>query len=286
MAKVSKKVLGRRRRGALLIFLIILALCIILPVRCSQCNKEETIDEAEGAITLDETDTTEIKPNENILSSQDENNITTTIAVVEAEEATADPSPYISLAVDPILQNPELPTGCEITSLTMCLNYLGYSVDKLTMADNWLICANFGDATFGEAFIGSPYNASSYGCYAPVIAQTARNFIEAQGGSQVVTDITGSDFDVLLNYVAKGVPVIVWVTIGMTSNVEERSLYVTDEGKEAVFLVNEHCVLLCGYDRNAGTVTVCDPLVGRTTYDRSIFEDRYELMYRQAVVIE
>ena len=32
------------------------------------------------------------------------------------------------LDAQPILQNPELPTGCEITSLTMAMNYLGYDV--------------------------------------------------------------------------------------------------------------------------------------------------------------
>lgn len=32
------------------------------------------------------------------------------------------------------LQTPELPTGCEITALTMVLNYYGFSVDKTTMA--------------------------------------------------------------------------------------------------------------------------------------------------------
>lgn len=33
-----------------------------------------------------------------------------------------------------IIQNPELPTGCEITALTMVLNYYGYPADKIVMA--------------------------------------------------------------------------------------------------------------------------------------------------------
>ena len=37
------------------------------------------------------------------------------------------------LDVDVIYQRPELPTGCEVTSLTALLQYLGFDVDKTTM---------------------------------------------------------------------------------------------------------------------------------------------------------
>lgn len=39
---------------------------------------------------------------------------------------------------DIILQLPELPTGCEITSMTMALNYYGLNADKVTMATKYL----------------------------------------------------------------------------------------------------------------------------------------------------
>ena len=35
-------------------------------------------------------------------------------------------------------QYPELPTGCEITAMTMVLNYYGYNVDKVTMALDYM----------------------------------------------------------------------------------------------------------------------------------------------------
>lgn len=61
-----------------------------------------------------------------------------TKGVVTYEEATnsnqttaAVRSSYKRLDVECVLQNPELPTGCEITALTTVLNYLGYNVDKL-----------------------------------------------------------------------------------------------------------------------------------------------------------
>ena len=39
----------------------------------------------------------------------------------------------ILLAVPQILQNPELPNGCEITSCCEVLNYLGFPADMLFM---------------------------------------------------------------------------------------------------------------------------------------------------------
>ena len=50
-------------------------------------------------------------------------------------------------------------------------------------------------------------------------------------------------------------------------------------------LVSCVIMLLCGYDLNANTVTVCDPLEGKVDYDLDKFEDRYSLVYQQAVVI-
>ena len=44
----------------------------------------------------------------------------------------------IQLPVPRILQNPELPNGCEITSLCMLLRYLGFDADKCILADRYL----------------------------------------------------------------------------------------------------------------------------------------------------
>ena len=44
----------------------------------------------------------------------------------------------VQLNVENILQNPELPNGCEITSAAIVLNYLGFDIDKVTLAENCL----------------------------------------------------------------------------------------------------------------------------------------------------
>ena len=55
-------------------------------------------------------------------------------------------------------QYPELPTGCEITSLTEVLNYLGYGIDKETLARNYLDMRDtVTQGCFVEYFWGSPW---------------------------------------------------------------------------------------------------------------------------------
>ena len=49
------------------------------------------------------------------------------------------------LNVEQLLQNPELPSGCEVTSLTVALNYLGYDIDKITMCDTYLDMGAIGE---------------------------------------------------------------------------------------------------------------------------------------------
>ena len=70
-------------------------------------------------------------------------------------------------------QLPELPTGCEVTSLTMVLNYLGYDADKTDIAANYLEKGDYPDANPNTTFVGTPFDKASYGCFAPVITDCA-----------------------------------------------------------------------------------------------------------------
>lgn len=284
MAKVTKKQLGRRRRmGLLVLILLIAAICFSIS-KCVSHFRDKPSEQVSitenNAATVTTAATATTVPG--VLYQKE---ISMTTEALLPEEPDKLPADSWQLEVTPIMQNPELPTGCEITSLTMALNYAGYSVDKLTMADEYLIRSDPYLTTFGEAFVGSPHDPTAWGCYAPVIVETAKTYIASQNGTETVQNLTGCSLKTLFCQVANGTPVITWATIGMTDNVEERYYWTTPNGDDAVFLSNEHCVLLCGYDLNANTVTVCDPLEGMISYDMTLFENRYELMYRQAVVI-
>ena len=190
-----------------------------------------------------------------------------------------------ALAVQPIQQNPELPTGCEITALAIVLQHLGYDVDKVSLAKDYLPMGAIGETDFWDAFLGEPWDPAAYGCYAPAIIQAAAHYLKDQGGSQTIYDLTGNQPIDLYREVAQGNPVIVWATINMRP-IEATTAWVVG-GERLQWLAPNHCMVLIGYDLEADTVTMCDPLQeGLTVYDRATFEDRFRGMFSQAIVIQ
>lgn len=210
------------------------------------------------------------------------------------QNGVADPSGNKKqINVKNILQNPELPTGCESVSLTILLNHFGYTVDKLTLVRNYLPKMDFYwsggiyyGADFRTTFAGDPESANSYGCYAPCITTTANKYFAANGYSAKANDLTGADFDSLLtDYIYNDIPVLIWIT---SSNLHETmltSIWTTPAGEKVQWLAYEHCVVLTGYDRNNGLISVSDPLIGNTTYDYSRIRQRYIDLGQQAVSI-
>lgn len=191
-----------------------------------------------------------------------------------------------------VMQNPELPTGCEVTSLTMLLNFYGFNVSKLTLADNFLPKFNFfykDNVLYGADYIttfpGNPRSSSGYGCYTPCMVTTAEKYFNYLGNNEYhLRDITGSEFETLLTYVASGRPVMVWATMGMIEPIDTVT-WTTPEGKRMTWKGNEHCLLLTGYDKNKGIVYVNDPLRGKVSYVSSVFNLRYIQMGKYAAVL-
>lgn len=188
------------------------------------------------------------------------------------------------ISVPMILQNPELPTGCEVTSLTMMLNYLGYYVDKCYIADNFLPKTS-SLANPNNYFIGDPHQISGFGCFARVITKTANDYLASVGSSYKAIDISNSTPSQLYSYIQSGIPVIVWATMNMQDTYVSRTWTATDTGEEINWHIHEHCLVLVGYDPINGIVTMNDPLVGIVTYSATTFETRYAQMGSQTVVI-
>ena len=182
-----------------------------------------------------------------------------------------------------INQNPELPTGCEVTSLTMVLNHLGFDVGKGTIADNYLEKGPVGSTDFNKKFVGDPRDDSSYGCYAPVITKAANKYLSAKGSSLKATNTTGKGLEELFTYIDSGTPVIVWGTID-----NKQGRYTTTwnvDGKTIQWYSPEHCMVLVGYDDSK--IWVADPMHGDIrSYDRSTFNDRFNSLFKQSVVIK
>ena len=75
-------------------------------------------------------------------------------------------------------QSKSFPTGCESVSAVMLLHFLGYDISVNEFIDRYLDLQEFewgNGELYGpdprNYFCGSPYDAESFGCYAPVIAR-------------------------------------------------------------------------------------------------------------------
>jgi len=190
------------------------------------------------------------------------------------------------LPVEYISQLPELPTGCEITSLAEVLNYLGYKVDKEYLAENDLKMLDDLDGSFNNYFIGSPWDEGGWGCFAPAITTAANKYLTSIKSTKKAYNISGSTLSQLLTEVQNGNPVIVWIT----TRLDERTVFDNIEmnnGTTFKWPENEHCVVLTGFDLNSPqTVTVADPLAGVVDRTYSKFNSRYNELGKRAVVIK
>ena len=197
------------------------------------------------------------------------------------------------IKVKNILQQPELPTGCECVSLTMLLNYFGYNVDKVTLVREYLpkldfyyLNGNLYGADFTTTFAGDPESADSYGCYAPCITITANKYFIANKINNKAFDLTGTEFDDLLSdYIFDDYPVLIWITHTDLHESVLTTKWLTPDNKSVQWRSFEHCVVLTGYDKKKGLIYVSDPLVGNTSYDYKKLKQRYNEMGKQAVCI-
>lgn len=219
-----------------------------------------------------------------LLLFQDESSISgSSISISSNNSGDSDTNDDLKTNFQAINQNPELPTGCEVTSLTMVLTYLGVSADKLDIADNYIDKGPVGSTNFYEKFVGDPRDESSYGCYAPVIKKTANKYLSDKGSTLVASDISGKELEDLFSYIDSNTPVIVWGTVD-----NEEGSYTTTwniNGTTLRWYSPEHCMVLVGYEDDK--IWVADPMHGDVrSYDRSTFKSRYNSLGKQAVVIQ
>ncbi|MEI3172118.1 MAG: C39 family peptidase [Lachnospiraceae bacterium] len=198
------------------------------------------------------------------------------LPVLEKTDKTSE-----EIEMENILQNPELPTGCESVALTMVLKYLGFDLEKTTIADDYLV---FADRNFAMGYIGNPHTEDGAGIFAPGLVKTANNFLEAQESEKRGFDISDTDFEDLYNYVAAGIPIIIWNTMYLEKPVPTDEVC-EFEGKTYRWFRNEHCMVMCGFNKENGTVLIQDPLDGLVERDAETFAKYYEELGKNAMII-
>lgn len=197
--------------------------------------------------------------------------------VAQARDAEPAAVAQVALDVPCYLQNPELPTGCESVALTNLLRFWGFSLSNTELAVNWVPRST---SDFVYTFLGNPFSEDGGCIMAPGLTDAANDFLESSGSDLRASDISESSMAELLEYVEQGEPVIVWTTVGMQ---EPNIVLGASDGY--VMRDGSHAVVLCGFDRDAGTVTVADSLDGVVERDAWAFQRVYEVMGSLALVI-
>lgn len=152
-----------------------------------------------------------------------------------------------------IPQFPELPRGCEVTSLAMLLQSAGVEADKMNLAEEVVKdptphTIKNGQIHFGnphKGFVGNMYTFSKpgYGVYHEPILKLAENYLPNK-----MINLSGQSFEELKIPLSDGRPV--WVIINIEYRELEESYFQTwqtDEG-EIKITRKEHSVLITGYD--------------------------------------
>ena len=185
------------------------------------------------------------------------------------------PSENYQLDVKNVLQKPELPNGCEVTALTIVLNFNGIDVTKTELSDNYLPKIDDLSADPNEFYLFEPRNGSGFYCYAGALKTCAEKYLTEKGINKTVEDLTGSDVNTLYGCIRDGRPVVVWGTL----------MWHTPEKNNYGLYKNLHCLVLTGYTDT--TVTIADPLYGDAwaTIDRDTFETVWTLMGQRALLI-
>ena len=200
------------------------------------------------------------------------------------------PTGSVLLNVPTQSQLPDLPNGCEVTSLSMLLTAGGTPVDKDVLAreqptsltppvfsgpaGDFYSISRWGNPN--RAFVG---NVDGYG-YGIYHAPLARLLNKKTDGHAL--DLTGRSFSEILARLRLGTPVVVWTT----STFEPTTRWVTWTTPEGPVRATqlEHAVLLVGYTRDK--LIVNNPLTGRREQvSPAPFIAAWQQMGRQALTL-
>ena len=180
-----------------------------------------------------------------------------------------------------IMQKPALPNGCEVVSLAIVLNYLGYDIDPLTLYNDYMPKSPYKAGDPWETYVGDA-TGLGLGCYAPCVALTGNRYLGYLGSQHRVYTASGKELSEYEKYLDEGIPVIFWGLINM-NGVDRYAWNDYFNGEKVVWHSFSHCLVLIGYTDNG--YIFCDPLEGVIEYPKADVEKSFEINFRQACVI-
>ncbi|MBR1481606.1 MAG: C39 family peptidase [Ruminococcus sp.] len=200
--------------------------------------------------------------------------------------------------VNALLQD-ELESGCEVYSATMLLQYYGYSIDEFVFAEDYLTVMPTwvdDDGIYYGPDLNSAFAGEvewGYGAYAPALRKAINTYLaEEDSDYEAVAEKDVTLQTLYESCLRRDKPVMVWMTTDMAlpeetiswtiDYVDENAAF--EEGDTFEWPVNEHCMLLCGYDED--NYYFADPLEGSIVrYEKELCEEIFEAMGGQAVYL-
>lgn len=182
-----------------------------------------------------------------------------------------------------IKQLPELPRGCEVTSLAMMLQHAGVKVGKMELAKEVKKVPFSQNGLRGnpyDGFVGDmySYNKPGLGVYHGPIQKLAEKYLPNR-----VVNLTGKDFSYVLRMLDKGQPV--WVITNSWFQKLPDSQFSTWKTSTGPLKITyrEHSVLVTGYDDQ--NIYINDPLYhkGNRAVNKKRFIDAWNQMGKQAI---
>lgn len=196
------------------------------------------------------------------------------------------------IEVPVVLQNPQLPHGCEITAMTAAFNYYGLNLSKMKMAKKYLPTEEIVEKDGkrigpdpNKVYAGNPANklTGTY-IFAPAITKVAKRVARDYQTNLQVTNLTGAGKKKIIETVQQGVPVMMWVTLDLSKPKKKEGWYIKGTNRKPTMYRNLHVVVLTGYEDDK--VIVMDPLHGYVSHDTTKFFKSYKEMGSQAIAIE
>ena len=185
------------------------------------------------------------------------------------------------LESEELLQNPELPTGCESVALTAALRTLHFDLEKTEIAEKYL--------TYGEDvmwdYVGEPFDYDGAGIYPPGLTNTANLYLRAHNSDFVAYNTMGVQLEDLFKLIENKCPVVIWTTLDYEEPFLADMAYEYKD-KFYYWYELEHCVMLCGYDLDEGTVTINDPMVGIVNIDLEQMKMIYDGIGRLSMTVK
>lgn len=184
-------------------------------------------------------------------------------------------------------QTVEYKTACESVATVATLNYLGYDITIDEFLDNYLAVIDPWDKEvmerddiFDHYFVGNPRTSAGWMCNPPVIVSGVEQYFSDIGEEELRPyDYTGVGFNFLLDEVAAGHPVVIWITHGCIDS-EVKSWYGNP------YFAKSHTVTLSGFNRSTGTVQLTDSVDGIVEMPYIQVKNNYVFAGKRSVVIK